>query len=72
MLRLFNLKPNTNSFQAYGSFQAIMTTIRKYYVKSNVNEVWVENDIGEIIATDSFKNTNNLLKACGLTIADIE
>ena len=63
---------NIDSFKIEGSFQSIMTTIRKYYVKSNENEAWLENDIGDIIATDYSKNVDNLLKVCGLTTADIE
>ena len=55
-------------FSASGSFSAIMTTVRKYYLKNNK----IENDLGEIIVQSSFDDNEALLKKCGLTLSDIE
>jgi mannose-6-phosphate isomerase len=56
----------TGDFKACGSFSAIMTTIRKYYLKGGT----IENDLGEVLAMGDDEDA--LLKRCGLTLADIE
>ena len=48
-----------------GNFTAIITTIRKYYLKNGT----IENDLGEIIAEGN--DEKELLKKCTLTAADI-
>ena len=53
-------------FKACGRFSSIMTTIRKYYLRDGK----IENDLGEILACG--ENESELLKRCGLTLADIE
>lgn len=63
---------SSDSFEIKGNFNAIMTTVRKYYLKKCDNEVIIENDLGEIIAKDFSANVDNVLQSCGLTIADIE
>lgn len=62
---------NTPSFEIVGNLKAIMTTIRKYFAKSDSDKIWIENDMGEVIAVDCSKNIDNLLKITGLTLADI-
>ncbi|MBR2381745.1 MAG: class I mannose-6-phosphate isomerase [Clostridia bacterium] len=52
-------------FVVTGNFTAIMTTIRKYYLKNGA----IENDLGEIIAEGN--DEKELLKKCGLTASDI-
>lgn len=54
-------------FTVRGNLSAIMTTVRKYYLKDGK----IENDLGEIIAQSDLCDTNDLLKSCGLTFADI-
>ncbi len=55
----------SNNFVVKGNFTAIMTTIRKYYLKNGK----IENDLGEIIAEGN--DEKELLKKCGLMISDI-
>ena len=52
-------------FVVTGNFTAIITTIRKYYLKNGT----IENDLGEIIAEGN--DEKELLKKCTLTAADI-
>ena len=54
------------NFVVRGNFTAIMTTIRKYYLKNGK----IENDLGEIIAEGN--DENELLNRCGLTASDIQ
>ncbi len=56
-----------NDFSVSGNISAIMTTIRKYYLKDNK----IENDLGEIIAQSESCDTDGLLKICGLTFGDL-
>ena len=57
------------AFDIMGNFTAIMTTVRKYCLKEDDGIYRIENDLGEVIATDSDKC--GLLKKCGLTENDI-
>lgn len=57
---------NAEPFEICGQVKAIMTTIRKYYLRDGK----ILNDLGEILA--SGENNDELLKRCGLTLADIE
>ena len=56
----------SNDFVMKGNFTAIMTTIRKYYLRNGK----IENDLGEIIAEGN--DEKELLNLCGLTASDIQ
>ena len=60
----------SNDFIASGKFVAIMTTIRKYYLKTEADFCVIENDLGEIIAKQN--SVDALLQSCGLTLSDVE
>ena len=59
-------------FTASGSFCAILTTVRKYYLRVEKSHCFIENDLGEIIAKNDGNDVEALLKNCGLTHSDIE
>lgn len=71
-------------FVVAGTFNAIMTTVRKYYKKTkffeNYVECRIENDLGEVLITNNAENDKkhiesafeDLLYRCGLTNIDIE
>ena len=71
-------------FVVAGNFNAIMTTVRKYYKKTkffeNYVECRIENDLGEVLITNNAENDKkhiesafeDLLYRCGLTNIDIE
>jgi len=73
-----------DSFVASGELLAIMTTVRKYYKKTELHEggiaCRIENDLGEILAFCKVENDEahislafeSLLEKCGLTDSDIE
>ena len=54
-------------FSSTGRFSAIMTAIRKYYLKDGK----IENDLGETIASSPSNDIEELLNRCGLTLSDI-
>ena len=69
------------SFSISGSFTAIMTTVRKYYLKVNQSDMLctasVVNDLGEIIAERQEKVersalVRSLLNSLGLTMSDVD
>lgn len=73
-----------DGFTVFGNFVAIMTTVRKYYKKTESYEGYVEcrieNDLGETLAFCKTENKKvniewtfrDLLYRCGLTDADVE
>ena len=72
-----------DDFYLLGDFKAIMTTVRKYFAKTELLgdkiKCKIENDLGEILVSDavSYDNEvpdtlNKLIRICGLTPSDID